>query len=255
MFDKPTKKHKIIVPTHLPYMKRCSTINVSAEKQWIGKKTEKENILMKTEKLTEKALRWLFTKYLTLLEKTVKINWHEENEYGESQIFGFWHEDSFFMNLVLERLADKTTPVDVIVTADTRGNYIEHMIKRCGGNALRVPDGYKAFGALKNIVRDSYEKAHSIAVALDGPLGPRHEPKKLAFYLSEHAEEAFVGISLSYSSCIRLTRRWDKYVIPLPFTTVDVAVKDYGIVQKKAIPNLPVNADAASEEIYVAQTI
>lgn len=48
-----------------------------------------------TEKLTEKALRWLFTKYLTLLEKTVKINWHEENEYGESQIFGFWHEDSF----------------------------------------------------------------------------------------------------------------------------------------------------------------
>ena len=148
------------------------------------------------------------------------------------------------MNLVLERLADKTTPVDVIVTADTRGNYIEHMIKRCGGNALRVPDGYKAFGALKNIVRDSYEKAHSIAVALDGPLGPRHEPKKLAFYLSEHAEEAFVGISLSYSSCIRL-----------PFTTVDVAVKDYGIVQKKAIPNLPVNADAASEEIYVAQTI
>lgn len=94
------------------------------------------------------------------------------------------------MNLVLERLADKTTPVDVIVTADTRGNYIEHMIKRCGGNALRVPDGYKAFGALKNIVRDSYEKAHSIAVALDGPLGPRHEPKKLAFYLSEHAEEA-----------------------------------------------------------------
>ncbi len=58
-------------------------------------KTEKENILMKTEKLTEKALRWLFTKYLTLLEKTVKINWHEENEYGESQIFGFWHEDSF----------------------------------------------------------------------------------------------------------------------------------------------------------------
>ena len=71
------------------------------------------------------------------------------------------------MNLVLERRADKTTPVDVIVTADTRGNYIEHMIKRCGGNALRVPDGYKAFGALKNIVRDSYEKAHSIAVALD----------------------------------------------------------------------------------------
>lgn len=109
-------------------------------------KTEKENILMKTEKLTEKALRWLFTKYLTLLEKTVKINWHEENEYGESQIFGFWHEDSFFMNLVLERLADKTTPVDVIVTADTRGNYIEHMIKRCGETRFAFLTGIRRSG-------------------------------------------------------------------------------------------------------------
>ena len=76
-------------------------------------------------------------------------------------------------------MAHKTRPVDVIVTADTRGNYIEHMVQRCGGHALRVPDGYQAFAALKKIVLDTYEKEHSLAVALDGPLGPRHEPKKL----------------------------------------------------------------------------
>lgn len=203
---------------------------------------------MKLKQAAENILQWLFTRYLALIDRTVKIRWHEENRYGDSQIFGFWHEDSFFMNLVLEKLSHKTTPVDVIVTADTRGNYIEHMIRRCGGSALRVPDGYKAFAALKKIVQDTYEKTHSVAVALDGPLGPRHEPKKLAFYLSEHAEEEFVGISLSYSSCLRLTRRWDKYVIPLPFTTVTVAVKNYGIVKKSEVPALPVcagNTDGA----------
>ena len=147
---------------------------------------------MRLKKVGENALQWLFVNYLRWIERTVTIRWDEENRYGDSQIFGFWHEDSFFMNLVLEKLAHKTTPVDVIVTADTRGNYIENMVKRCGGNALRVPDGYKAFAALKKIIQDSYEKTHSIAVALDGPLGPRHEPKKLAFYLSEHAEEDFV---------------------------------------------------------------
>ena len=201
---------------------------------------------MSLRKNAENILQWLFTKYLALIGRTVKIEWHEENTYGDSQIFGFWHEDSFFMNLVLEELSHKTTPVDVIVTADTRGNYIEHMIKKCGGSALRVPDGYRAFAALKKIVQDSYEKAHSIAVALDGPLGHRREPKKLAFYLSEHAEEEFVGISLSYSSCFRLRRRWDKYVIPLPFTKVTVAVKNYGVVQKNAIPPLPVDAEIVS---------
>ena len=200
----------------------------------------------------EQFLQWCFTRYLSLIERTVKIRWHEDNRYGDSQIFGFWHEDSFFMNVVLGQLSGKTTPVDVIVTADARGNYIEDMIKRSGGNALRVPDGYKAFGALKKIVQESYEKTHSIAAALDGPLGPRHEPKKLAFYLSEHAEEDFVGISLSYSYCLRLSARWDKYVIPLPFTTVDVAVKNYGVVKKNEIPDLPVNADrAALQEIEI----
>lgn len=205
---------------------------------------------MRLKKIGESALQWLFTNYLKWIKRTVTIRWIEENRYGDSQIFGFWHEDSFFMNLVLENLAHKTTPVDVIVTADTRGNYIENMVRRCGGNALRVPDGFKAFAALKKIVQDSYEKTHSIAVALDGPLGPRHEPKKLAFYLSEHAEEDFVGISLSYSSCLRLRRRWDKYVIPLPYTTVTVAVKNYGVVKKSRIPELPAAApELACEEI------
>ena len=125
------------------------------------------------------------------------------------------------------------------MTADARGNYIEYMVRQCGGNALRVPDGYGAFTAIKKIVKDSYEKTHSIAVALDGPLGPRHEPKKLAFYLSEHAEEDFVGITVSYSSCIRLWRRWDRYVIPLPWSTVDVSVRNYGVVRKDCIPELP----------------
>lgn len=201
-------------------------------------------------------LQRLFAKYLDLLRRTVAVRWDDGNRYGDSQIYGFWHEDSFFMNLVLEKLAHKTAPVDVIVTADTRGNYIENMVKRCGGNALRVPDGYKAFAALKKIVQDSYEKTHSIAVALDGPLGPRHEPKKLAFYLSEHAEEDFVGICLAYSSCIRLKHRWDKYVIPLPYTTVTVAVKNYGVVMKNQIPELPTAAGkteaAAAAEIFSA---
>ena len=198
---------------------------------------------MKRKKIGESILQWLFVNYLGLLEKTVHIEWHEDTQFGDSQIFGFWHEDSCFMNLVLENLAHKTRPVDVIVTADTRGNYIEHMVLRCGGHALRVPDGYKAFAALKKIVQDTYEKEHSLAVALDGPLGPRHEPKKLAFYLSEHADEEFVGISISYSSCFRLKRRWDKYAIPLPVSRVTVEVQDYGIVMKNQIPELPVNAD------------
>lgn len=123
----------------------------------------------------------------------------------------------------------------------------------CGGSALRVPDGFASFGALKGILQNAYERTRSIAVALDGPLGPRHEPKKLAFYLSEQAQEDFVGISVSYSSKLRLGWRWDKYVIPLPFSTVTVAAHNYGEVDKKHIPELPTSANAPECGILVKE--
>ena len=193
-------------------------------------------------KIGQKMLKGAFWGYLKFLEKTVKIDWQIEELCGNSQIFGFWHEDSFFMNLVLKNLSKRTAPVDVVVTADTRGDYIEHMIRNCGGQAIRIPDGYAAFGALKVLMQRSYEQARSLAVALDGPLGPRHEPKKLAFYLAEQKGEDFVGISVYYSVCLRLFWRWDRYAVPLPFSRVCVAVKDYGEVSKRSIPELPVQA-------------
>lgn len=202
---------------------------------------------MSMRNMGQRVLQNVFLGYLKLLEKTVKIDWQEEELCGNSQIFGFWHEDSFFMNLVLKNLAEKTAPVDVVVTADTRGDYIQYMIEKCGGSTLRIPDGYAAFGALKKLMQTTYEQTRSMAVALDGPLGPRQEPKKLAFYLSEQKGEDFVGITLRYSLCFRMLWRWDRYVIPLPFTKVTVAVKDYGEVSKKAIPDLPVRAEIFRE--------
>ena len=72
-----------------------------------------------------------------------------------------------------------------------------------------------------------------------------HEPKKLAFYLSEQAQESFVGISVSYHGCFRLFWRWDHYAIPLPFSKVSAAVHDYGEVNKKQIPDLPTRAEVS----------
>lgn len=197
---------------------------------------------MREEERSKGIRQFLFLSYLKLLRRTVRIEWTECQFQGGGQIFGFWHEDSFLMNLVLAELSDRTSPIDVIVTADTRGSYITRMLEECGGNALRVPDGFAALACLKKIMQRCYEQERSIAVALDGPRGPRHKPKKLAFYLAEQEEESFVGITASYSVCIRLFWRWDRYALPLPFSRVTVALHDYGTVHKNEIPKLPLRA-------------
>ena len=113
-------------------MRRCSTINVGS-----GKETDS----MGQMKMGESVLQWLFARYLNWVGRTVTIRWDEDNRYGDSQIFGFWHEDSFFMNLVLEKLAHRTTPVDVIVTRGHTGKlyrrYGEEMWWKCAARAGR----------------------------------------------------------------------------------------------------------------------
>lgn len=181
----------------------------------------------------------LFYSYLKLLKKTVDVDWKGVESYGENKVIGFWHEDSFFMNLVLNRLTQGQVPLDVIVTADKRGDYIQEILERFGGKAERVPDGFASFTFLKKLLQKSYEEERSLAVSLDGPLGPRHEPKKLAFYLSEQGQKEFIAVTVSYSRKLRLFWRWDHYVIPLPFSRITVELQDYGIVNKNQIPFLP----------------
>ena len=44
---------------------------------------------MGRKKIAESMLQWLFTRYLSLISRTVKIVWDEDNIYGDSQVFGF----------------------------------------------------------------------------------------------------------------------------------------------------------------------
>ena len=224
----------------------------------------------------------LFQGYLTLLEKTVKITFHlteaaegswgkirQERSYIRTEqyagVVGFWHEDSFIMNLVLKewmeagkaskgyeklrhalnqtqprsgsasRESEKEMGMNVVVTADKRGDYIEAMLQRYGANALRMGDGMRMRAGMKQLTGAAMDRSKGLAIALDGPLGPYHEPKKLACFLAEQSGRHFLGVHVRYSCKMRLFTRWDRYVIPLPFTRIKVEVCDFGPVSKEMI--------------------
>ncbi len=171
----------------------------------------------------------LFYGYLRLLEKTVKIEWQQPKAFSCHNIVGFWHEDSYAMNLVLRYIARQNADVSVLVTADERGEYIQYLLEKCGGKAVRIGYGFCNAGTLKELLASMKERKRSIAIAMDGPLGPRHIPKKLTYFLSEKSRTELTGVTLSYSRAISLSRRWDHYHIPLPFSKIVVRFDNYGV--------------------------
>lgn len=117
----------------------------------------------------------LYYGYLRLLEMTVRLEvempdiWTKDMP-DRGAVIGFWHEDSFLMNLLLRRLSEGRD-IAVIVTSDGRGDYIENIIKRCNGKAIRVPDGCRSRDFLRNLIEEAGCPGKTLAAAMDGPLG------------------------------------------------------------------------------------
>lgn len=102
------------------------------------------------------------------------------------------------------------------------------MIKEYGAKAIRVSDGIMMKKKFPIVVHEAKKEGGILAASFDGPLGPCHRPKRLLFLLAKQADKEMVYIHFNYSKCIRLKFRWDKYVIPLPFTRIIAHVEDLG---------------------------
>ena len=180
--------------------------------------------------------------YLKLLEKTVRIEVRQPECYTGHNVVGFWHEDSFAMNLALRALSGDGD-MSVLVTPDEQGQYFRYLLKRCGGDAVGLGSGFLNAGTLKEILDSLKDKKRSVALAMDGPFGPRHIPKKLTYFLSEKSGIDLVGVTVSYSRAVSLSGQWDHCHIPLPFSKITVRFDNYGVAACQYPPRIRLYQD------------
>ncbi len=176
----------------------------------------------------------VYIKYLELVYKTSKIELASTNvDIIKNSIIGFWHGDSYVMNLLIKKLYKEDANVMVVVTADERGDYIEDILNYYNMRALRMPDGIKMKSFLRELNEESKKENSALVISLDGPLGPLHDPKKIGFKLANTSEKNFLATKIDIKRKITLTRRWDNYVIPLPFSEIKFSIVDFGKVSKE----------------------
>lgn len=192
-----------------------------------GDLNERQSRIRRAEK---KLVCALIRAYVKLVESTVRLVIENEDCISDNVMAGYWHEDCTGMYLVLNRLAKKFPDIAVIVTADERGDFIEDVIRHYGARALRMPDGIKMRKQLPDLIREAKNKDTALAAALDGPLGPLHEPKKLLFLLAKEADKEVCYFRFRYSHVLRSKKRWDHYAYPLPFTKIVVTAENLGRV-------------------------
>jgi len=140
----------------------------------------------------------------------------------------FWHEYNLAMFVAArERRGD--LPHASFTTATARGTVIqtifESLAQRPGQIVvLPLPDeADRAAGrALARRLGDLGAGGSSLVVTPDGPWGPYRVAKPGVLLLARHSGLPIVPVAVSARPALRLTRRWDRQLLPLPFSRLRV---------------------------------
>lgn len=182
----------------------------------------------------------------------LKIAGHEHVEKLREQkvpiIYAYWHRHIFvtiyrFMN----------TGARPLISLSEDGEIVAQIAVEFGMNPVRGSSskgGAKAFLKLLNTIKESNSE---VLITADGPKGPLKQIKDGTILLAQKTGSMIVPIAWHASRVKILDKTWDKFKIPLPFSTItyaygkpcliapDAAKDDYCLLKadlKKAIDTL-----------------
>jgi lysophospholipid acyltransferase (LPLAT)-like uncharacterized protein len=140
-------------------------------------------------------------------------------------VLTFWHEFNM-LTFVVARKGRGDLPHASFSTSGFRGAVITSMLKR-SGTRVEVfqlpPEEDRAAGrAFALRMARVAESGASLIVTPDGPFGPHRVAKPGALILARASGLPVQPWAMSIQPTIRLSGRWDRQLVPLPFSRIRV---------------------------------
>ena len=142
--------------------------------------------------------------------------WRELRSRRQPFIFAFWH--GTMLPLVWTHRGEG---VSVVISEHRDGEIIARIVESFGFKTIRGSSSRGAARALIGIVRE-LERGSEVAVTPDGPRGPSRRFASGALVAAQRVGVPIVGIGVVASRAWRLNS-WDRFMIPKPFSRVQIA--------------------------------
>lgn len=135
----------------------------------------------------------------------------------ERHLFCLWHDG--IIGFVFCRPAFH---VSALVSQHGDGTYLADALEAIGVTPIRGSSRRGGAAALRQML-DAAAKYH-IAIATDGPMGPRREVKDGVVYLASQTGRAIIPAAFAAHRAWRPRGRWTDLVVPFPFTRAHLIV-------------------------------
>ena len=181
--------------------------------------------------------QWLYRLALPLALGLVRVFWasyrwktilgdgHLDRALAESGVVipVIWHQHLLLGVRYLLDKRDKGLKLGVLVSPSVDGEVGAMAAKRLGGYVIRGSATYTGARALRDLYLAVSKEKLSLLVTPDGPHGPRYEFKTGALLISQLAGKPMVPIAFAADRVFKF-RAWDRFILPLPFARVVLAV-------------------------------
>ena len=172
-------------------------------------------------RLLAKLIGLAMAAYVRLVSATSRVAGDPPTQ--DQVVLAFWHEYNLVAAVAAWKLRRQHRHVS-FSTQTFRGEIMNTMLWALGTGSVPLPaEGERAEATRlsRELARLGREGA-SLAVSPDGPEGPYRRAKPGALIVAREAGLPLQAWAVSAKPSFRLTGRWDRHVVPLPFCRIRV---------------------------------
>lgn len=151
-----------------------------------------------------------------MLFATLRMNINNKPETLSNSVFIFWHSKM----LAGWRLF-KDSNTAALVSQSSDGDVLSNLLVKWNYKVIRGSSSKGGKEALHKLI-ETVSSGLPAAVTPDGPRGPAEVIKNGVLVISLKCGIPLIPVRINYSHKIVLSKSWDKFEIPLPFSSCDV---------------------------------
>jgi lysophospholipid acyltransferase (LPLAT)-like uncharacterized protein len=140
----------------------------------------------------------------------------------ENYIGALWHNRLLIFPLVLRRFFPNRAGA-ALISASRDGDLLTDAIHRFGYDVIRGSSSRLGASAILQLTEE-LASGRDVVITPDGPRGPAYELGSGIVFLAQKSDALVLPMNLEYSRCWRL-ESWDRFIIPKPFSTVRVLIR------------------------------
>ena len=134
----------------------------------------------------------------------------------------YWHQHQLYCGkLLVDQRARGLTP-GWLISPSVDGELGAMMVHRFGGAVIRGSSTHTGARALRDYYQALVRDNVSPVITPDGPRGPRFKFKPGALHLAQMSGRPI--LPMSYAASRAWLIKWDRFVIPMPFSRIAIAI-------------------------------